>query len=106
MKNKLRKIIKKPFIKSVIVMSTGTIAAQVVKMFLSPIVTRLYGPGALGIMRVLISIIQIIGPMAALPYPIAIVLPKNHLNAKGLIRLSLYISPGTAIIIFLSLLLF
>jgi len=106
MKRKIIQITQKPFVQNVIVMVTGTIGAQIVKMTLSPIITRVYGPEAYGVMGVFISIIQFIIPVAALTYPMAIVLPKNDLNAKGLIKLSLYISSVLTLIIMIFLVIF
>src|SRR5699024_8975409 len=59
---------------------------------LSPVITRLYGPEAFGIMGTFTALTRIIIPIAALTYPIAIVLPKNDKNAKGLIKLSVFIT--------------
>lgn len=92
MLSRIRKLLNKPFIKNVLIMATGTFGAQVVKMLTSPLITRIYGPDAFGVMGVFVSIIQILIPIAALTYPTAIVLPKSDLIAKELIRLSLYIS--------------
>ncbi|MFL8938366.1 lipopolysaccharide biosynthesis protein [Rossellomorea oryzaecorticis] len=106
MTQKFLKLSKQPFIRNVFIMATGTATAQLIAVALSPIITRLYGPEAYGIMGVFISIIAIITPVAALTYPIAIVLPKSDSEAKGLIRLSLYITSLIAILVTFILLLF
>ncbi|TMW72248.1 lipopolysaccharide biosynthesis protein [Alteribacter natronophilus] len=106
MKSKIKKISKKPFVRNVIVMATGTVAAQFVNLFLQPIITRMYGPEAYGLMGVFIAIVALVGPIAALTYPIAIVLPKSDIVAKGLIRLSLYITTVIALVVGLILLFF
>ncbi|WP_017798109.1 lipopolysaccharide biosynthesis protein [Oceanobacillus kimchii] len=106
MKTKIIMLLKKPFVKSVVIMATGTIGAQIIKMGFSPIITRLYGPEAFGIMGVFISVIQIIIPIAALTYPFAIVLPKNDINAKKLMKLSIILSLVIAVIILSILLIF
>ena len=92
MKKKILNFIKKPFLRNVIILSSGTAGAQIVGMLLSPIITRLYGPDAYGIMGTFTAIITIITPIAALTYPMAIVLPKKDTEAKGLIKLSLIIT--------------
>lgn len=97
---KIKQMLKKPFIQGVLVMITGTMGAQIVKMALSPVITRIYGPEAFGVMGVFVSIIQIITPLAALTYPIAIVLPRSDLVAKKIGRISINIS---ILISFLSL---
>lgn len=92
MKNNRIKIGKSSFAYNVFILATGTAAAQVVTMALSPLITRLYGPEAFGIMGTFVALISIITPIAALTFPIAIVLPKRDSDAKKLIQLSLIIA--------------
>src|SRR5690625_3578842 len=106
MKNKLKEISKKPFIRNVVILVSGTAAAQAVSMALSPIITRLYGPEAFGLMGAFMAIVGIVVPIAALTYPIAIVLPKRDQDAKGLIRLSLIITTILSMISLIVLVLF
>ncbi|MBY7144600.1 oligosaccharide flippase family protein [Virgibacillus sp. NKC19-3] len=106
MGNIFKKLIKSKFVRNVFIMATGTAGAQAVTMALSPIITRLYGPEAFGIMGTFTALTQIIIPVAALTYPIAIVLPKSDKNAKGLIKLSLYITLAIAAITTVILLFF
>lgn len=101
MKRRFINIFKSTFFKNVLIMSTGAASAQAIVAGLSPIITRIYGPEAFGIMGTFNSMVAIIVPLAALTYPVAIVLPKSNNTAKGLIRLSLIISCTIA---FLSLL--
>ncbi|API92974.1 polysaccharide biosynthesis protein [Virgibacillus pantothenticus] len=100
MKKKIKNIFSSEFVRSVLIMASGAAGAQAVAMALSPIITRLYGPEAYGIMGTFISMVNIIAPVAALTYPIAIVLPRNDLDAKGIIRLSLIITSGISILSF------
>ncbi|WP_291320080.1 oligosaccharide flippase family protein, partial [Desulfonatronospira sp.] len=55
-----------------------------------------YGPEAFGILGTFMAIVAVITPIAALSYPIAIVLPKEDSDAKGIARLSAYIALGVA----------
>lgn len=103
---KINNLIKSKFVRNVFIMATGTIGAQVVNVLASPIITRMYGPEAFGVMGTFSALTQIIIPVAALTYPIAIVLPKNDKNAKGLMKLSLYITLFIALITTTLLLLF
>jgi len=100
---KITKFIKNKFIKNVIIVTSGTAGAQVFTMLFSPIITRLYGPEAFGVMGTFSAMINIIIPIAALSYPIAIVLPKETREAKGIIRLSLFITVILVIISFIIL---
>src|SRR5699024_5233870 len=94
------------FIKNVLILLSGTIVAQIIALILSPIITRLYGPEAFGLMGVFSSLIQILIPVAALTYPVAIVLPKDDRNAKQIINISLILMTIVAAIMLLILLLF
>ncbi|WP_282138316.1 lipopolysaccharide biosynthesis protein [Rossellomorea aquimaris] len=104
MKQRLLKLSKQSFIRNVFIMASGTATAQLIAVALSPIITRLYGPEAYGIMGVFISIIGIVAPISALTYPIAIVLPKSDSEAKGIIRLSLYLTSLISILVTIFLL--
>nr|WP_263324295.1 oligosaccharide flippase family protein [Neobacillus sp. Marseille-Q6967] len=106
MKTNIKKFIHKPFVRNVFLLATGTAAAQAVTMALSPFITRLYGPEVFGLSGVFTAVVEIIVPIAALTYPIAIVLPKSDKAAKGLIRLSLYISIIIALLIAILVILF
>lgn len=106
MKDKIMRLIKSPFVRNVTVMASGTAAAQIITMVFSPIITRLYGPEAFGIMGTFLAITSIVAPIAALTYPIAIVLPKKNQDAKGLVRLSLIITIFISMLSFVLLIFF
>lgn len=106
MKVKLIDICKRPFVRNVAILATGTASAQIIAMIFSPIITRLYGPEAYGVLGVFTGIVGIIAPIAALAYPIAIVLPKHDVEAKNLVRLSLYIAGIVSILIALIIVVF
>lgn len=75
-----------------ITVATGTAGAQAITMAFAPFITRLYGPEAYGVMGVFMSTTAIFTPVAALTYPIAIVIPKNDSDAKSIAKLSAAIS--------------
>ena len=101
MKQKILSLIKKPFFKNVAMLTTGTVSAQIITMLLSPLITRLYGPEAYGIMGSFQAVMQILVPISALSLPIAIVLPKTNKEVKGIIQASFCV---TSIFSLLSLL--
>lgn len=72
-------------------------------MAFAPIITRLYGPEAFGILGTFMAILGVLTPIAALTYPIAIVLPKSDTDAKNVAKLSaamaLTIAAITAIVL-------
>lgn len=106
MKHNIKKITQSKFIRNVAIMATGAAGAQAITMAASPVITRLYGPEAFGIMGTFTALTTIIMPIAALTYPIAIVLPKKDNEAKGIIKLSLQVTIIITILISLLLLLF
>src|SRR5699024_10434936 len=87
-----KKIGEKPFVRNVIILARGTAMAQIIALASSPVITRLYGPQAFGLMGTFTAIVSIIGPLAALTYPVAIVIPKRDQDALSVIRLSLIIT--------------
>lgn len=72
-------------------------------MAFAPVITRLYGPEAFGLLGTFMAILGVLTPIAALTYPIAIVLPKSDADAKGIAKLSaavaLVIAAITAIVL-------
>jgi O-antigen/teichoic acid export membrane protein len=106
MVNQLKKVLKGSFVRNVFIMASGTAMAQVISMLLAPIITRLYGPESYGMMGTFLAIISIFTPIAALAYPIAIVLPKSDYDARGLVRLSLLITIGITAFSFIIIIFF
>jgi len=100
---KIINITKKKFVRNIAIVASGTVGAQVVTIVFSPIITRLYGPEAFGLLGSFLALVGILSPIAALAYPIAIVLPKNDGDAKGIARLSFYISLAIALLVALVL---
>lgn len=72
-------------------------------MGFAPLITRLYGPEVFGLQGVFISVVGLLAVVAALGYPIAIVLPKHDEDAIGLVRLCLLVGGITATIATVSL---
>jgi O-antigen/teichoic acid export membrane protein len=93
-------------LRNILTVVTGTAGAQAVTMALMPVITRLYGPEAYGALGVFMGLSMMLIPVAALTYPIAIVLPKRDENARGLVKLSLVIGVFVALLTFLILFFF
>jgi O-antigen/teichoic acid export membrane protein len=92
----LTRITKSRFARNVAIVASGTAGAQAITMAFAPIITRLYGPEAFGVLGTFMAIVAVMTPLAALSYPIAIVLPKDDTDAIGIARLSLLIALVTA----------
>ncbi|MFQ6581349.1 lipopolysaccharide biosynthesis protein [Priestia megaterium] len=106
MKRIISQLIGKKFVRNVIVVATGTAAAQAVILASSPFITRLYGPETFGILGIFTAIIGIVIPIASFTYPTAIVLPTDEKDAKGIAHLSLIISFIVSILGLIILLIF
>jgi len=83
---------KSKFIRNIAIVASGTAAAQAIAMAFAPFITRIYGPEAFGLLGVFMALTAILTPVAALTYPIAIVLPKEDTDAKGLAKLSFFVA--------------
>lgn len=92
MLSRLKSLFKKKFVQNVFIVASGAVGAQALSLLLSPIITRLYGPEAFGVLGTFTALTRIVIPIAALTYPVAIVLPKNDSNAKKIIKLSFLIT--------------
>lgn len=103
---RIKKMLKTRFLRNVILLVTGTAAAQIITMGASPFITRIYGPEAFGILGAFNALIMIIGPISALSYPIAIVLPKKNDEAKSLVKLSLILTFFLAVVSLIVIVLF
>ena len=97
-------ILKKPFVRNVTIVASGTAAAQAITMAFSPLITRIYGAEAFGLLGVFNALVSVVTPIAALTYPIAIVLPQEDTEAKGLVKLSSLIAFVVFIIVSIVLL--
>lgn len=94
----LKKILKKGFVRNVVTLATGAAFAQIITIALSPLITRLYGPEAFGLLGTFNSLVIIVSTIAALTYPLAIVIPKEDSQAKTLFKLSLLVGAILSII--------
>jgi len=96
-KVRIQQLASKPFLRNVIILASGTAGAQAINMAFVPFITRLYGPEAYGVLGTFLALVAVLAPVAALCYPIAIVLPRQDRDARTLARLSLYLSLGFAL---------
>ncbi len=102
-KDKISLLFQNSFLRNVAVLISGTAGAQAITMLFSPVITRVYGPEAFGLLGAFLSAVAIANPVAALTYPIAIVLPKEDSDAKLLGFLSTIMAVIVAIILSLVL---
>lgn len=94
---------KSSFVRNVVTVASGTAAAQVIAIAFSPLITRLYGPEIFGLQSLFMSVVTLLSTVAALSYPVAIVLPNSDVDAFGLVKLSIYIGIVMALLTAISL---
>jgi O-antigen/teichoic acid export membrane protein len=92
----IKKLTQINFARNVIIVASGTAMAQVVGVVFTPIITRIYGPEAFGLMGTFVSLATMASSVSALTYPYAMILPKKDSDAKDIARLSVWVSIGTA----------
>jgi len=97
---------KSRFITDIAIVVSGTAIAQIISIAFSPILTRLYGPEAFGILGVFVAMVAMITPLKSLSYTMAIVIPKSDNDARILVRLSIFIAIGIASLLALILWIF
>ena len=98
--------LRSPVLRNIATVASGTAGAQAITLAMMPVITRLYGPEAYGMLGVFMSLAFMLVPIAALTYPIAIVLPRRDADARALIRLSLLIATLFAVLAALVIALF
>lgn len=103
---KLINIKEGSFLRNVVIVASGTAMAQVIGLLATPIVTRLYGPEAYGVMGLFHATVVILIPLASLTYPDAIVLSKKDKEAKGIMVLSIYLTIAISLFVLFNLLIF
>lgn len=90
-------------LRNILTVVTGTAGAQAITLAFMPVITRIYGPEAYGVLGTFLSVTMMLIPVAALTYPIAIVLPKRDGDARGLVRLALATALSLATVVALAL---
>lgn len=105
-KGVLSRLLNNSFVKSVILIASGTAGAQAIGMLAMPFITRLYGPEAFGALGAFTALATAVIPIAALTYPIAIVLAKTDQEAQEIGGMSLIISSLFACLILLLIIFF
>ena len=83
---------KSGFIRSILVLSSGTAIAQLVSYAVTPIITRLFTTEDFGEIGVFLRIVSFLTAIGTTRYELTLPLPKNQNHAFQLFRLSLRIS--------------
>jgi len=89
---KLSHVKNSQFLRNVIKVASGTAGAQLVTLVFIPVITRLFSPEDYGLLGTFTALLTIVLPVAALTYPIAIVLPKENRQVVDIASLSFAIA--------------
>ena len=96
---RIRTLSRSRFLRNVAIVASGAAGAQAISLAFTPVITRLYGPEAFGLFGTFTATLAVLTPLAALSYPIAMVLPDKHADAVGLVRLSILLSVIMALLL-------
>ena len=101
--NTLIELSRRPFVRNVLAVVTGTATAQAITIAFAPVITRLYGPESFGQLGAFMALLNVLAPIAALTYPIAIVLPKKDEDALAIAKLSVLLALSVTVLVALAL---
>lgn len=91
------------FIKHLLTLLSGTAVGQLIVIASTPWITRLYSPSEFAVASAFIGISTMLGIFATLRYELAIMLPKDDIDAKNLMVLSGGILCAMLIIVYIGL---
>ena len=93
------------FARNVLILASGTTLAQAIPILVSPLLTRIYTPEEFGIFAFYMAILSILSVIATARYELAVMLPKDDIEAANLLMLSFSIAILFSLLIFSFLLL-
>lgn len=96
--NRINEIKKSNYIKSILVLVSGTACAQAIMILVLPLLTRLYAPEDFSILAVYAAILGITSVSACLRLDIAIPIPEHDTDAANLLAISLISSASISLL--------
>lgn len=94
----LRRLTQSRFFRGVMAIAGGTALAQAAGVLLSPLLTRLYTPEAMGLWGLFVSFLGVTSVLATLRYEVAIVAAPSEEDALALTRSSLVLGVLTGLL--------
>lgn len=95
----LQKFISAETFKNISTLMTGTAISAVIPILTAPIMSRIFGAASYGILGIYMSISGLIGVIAYSHYTQAIMLPKEHDEARQVVWFSMSLSTVISIIV-------
>lgn len=74
--------------RSIVTLVTGSMAAQLITLALTPVLSRMYGPNQFGEYAIFVSVSTLVAILGTVRYEMAIVLPRSPREAAGITRLT------------------
>ena len=99
-------IARSDFIRSVTVLGSGTIFAQVITIGASPILTRLYSPTDFALLALFAAFIASITPIICGKYEVAIVVAKTLNQSKDLLGIAFWVAPIISVVLLFGVFIF
>lgn len=87
------------FLKSIAILTSGSILAQIITFAFSPVMTRLFTTEQIGENTLLLTAVSIFGQVVALRYDVAIVTEKKEENIFPIIKLSFALAALISLVI-------
>jgi len=81
-------ILKKEFSKNFLTLFSGTVFSQVIPIVASPIISRMYPPSEFGLLAIFTASLSLLVILTSFQYELAIVLPKDDIDAFHIMVLS------------------
>ena len=104
--NLKNKIFNNEFNKNVLILSGGTVIAQILPIAVSPILSRIYYPSDFGVLALFLSITSIVSVIANGRYELAIMLPEKDEDAINVAAVGFIFNILVSFIFFLVVLIF
>lgn len=104
--NLKNKIFNNDFNKNVLILSGGTVIAQILPIAVSPILSRLYSPSDFGVLALFVSITSIVSVIANGRYELAIMLPEKDEDAINVAAIGFLFNIAISLLFLFLILLF
>ncbi|USB33029.1 oligosaccharide flippase family protein [Paenibacillus sp. YPG26] len=98
MRNYFRKLALDKFLRSVLVLASGTLISQLIILATLPLVTRLYTPAEYGTYSIYLSVMGILLMLVSFSYENAVTLPEDDKTASSVLGLCLLICSGVSVV--------
>jgi O-antigen/teichoic acid export membrane protein len=103
---RLVKILKANELKNIVILSGGTIVAQIIGLIAQPIATRLYTPNDFGVMAIILSLIGLFSSSLNGQYHLSIVTAKSDKEANSVAALAIYFGLIVSVIVSIGIIIY